>query len=505
MIVRQAGAQEATATAESSQAAPATAAASVPADDKSAAKTAPPAVNDAATLMAAYKREFAFLEAQKRELEGRLQAFRAKSQQAEQALKQKIASLERENVNMSQREDDLRSALNSAERKDEALTERNELLEMTYSQANSTLRNYRRGLEEVAEYQTGSDADKLGMLFNQAMLLLKDLGSVRKAHDKFFLQDGTEIDGEIVQLGNIAAYGVSSKGSGILIPAGGGRFKLWSLPSAPIAQGLATNQFPDLLQIFLYESKDKAVEERAEKTIIGIIDSGGIIGWVIVCLGVFAMILVVVRTVLLYLASANAKKITNHVFTLLDEARHAEAEAFCSQKKGPFARVLTETLRNAMAQREHIEDIISEALLHESGPLNRFGSTILVIASVSPLLGLLGTVTGMISTFDIITEFGTGDPKLLSSGISVALVTTELGLIVAIPTVLLGTLLTSWSEGIKHDLEEAALRVSNVLLNTRDESIPPTSSTPGKTPNSTSTAGKGIELGKGEQVLAPTS
>ncbi|MEM1082143.1 MAG: MotA/TolQ/ExbB proton channel family protein, partial [Pseudomonadota bacterium] len=93
--------------------------------------------------------------------------------------------------------------------------------------------------------------------------------------------------------------------------------------------------------------------------------------------------------------------------------------------------------------------------------LNRFGAFILVIAAVSPLLGLLGTVTGMISTFDVITEFGTGDPKLLSGGISIALVTTELGLIVAIPMLLVGNLLSGWAEGIKDNMEKATLRIIN--------------------------------------------
>ena len=68
----------------------------------------------------------------------------------------------------------------------------------------------------------------------------------------------------------------------------------------------------------------------------------------------------------------------------------------------------------------------------------------------------------MITTFDVITEFGTGDPKLLSGGISTALVTTELGLIVAIPTLIVGNLLSAWSNRIKDNMEKAALRVTNI-------------------------------------------
>ena len=133
----------------------------------------------------------------------------------------------------------------------------------------------------------------------------------------------------------------------------------------------------------------------------------------------------------------------------------------CKKRKGSTSRVVSAALRNLDRDREHLEDIISEAILHESSHLNRFGSMIMVIAAVAPLLGLLGTVTGMISTFDIITEFGTGDPKLLSGGISIALITTEVGLAVAIPALLFGNLLSGWAEGIKDDMEKAALRIIN--------------------------------------------
>ena len=82
---------------------------------------------------------------------------------------------------------------------------------------------------------------------------------------------------------------------------------------------------------------------------------------------------------------------------------------------------------------------------------------------MAPLLGLLGTVTGMIATFDAITEVGTGDPRTLAGGISEALITTELGLIVAIPTLLLGNFLSGVGERFKRRLEIAALSIQNRL------------------------------------------
>jgi biopolymer transport protein ExbB len=130
--------------------------------------------------------------------------------------------------------------------------------------------------------------------------------------------------------------------------------------------------------------------------------------------------------------------------------------------------VVTAALRNLDREREHLEDIISESILHESTRLNRFGPMIMMIAGVAPLLGLLGTVTGMIQTFDVITEFGTSDPKLLAGGIAVALVTTEPGLLVAIPCLLFGNLLSGWADRIKDDMEKGALKVINLFQEQRD-------------------------------------
>ena len=92
---------------------------------------------------------------------------------------------------------------------------------------------------------------------------------------------------------------------------------------------------------------------------------------------------------------------------------------------------------------------IRERLLSESRELiNDNMNVIATCVALCPLLGLLGTVTGMIATFDIITEFGTGDPKMLSGGISTALITTQLGLIVAIPAVLLGNAMASRTDKV---------------------------------------------------------
>ena len=97
---------------------------------------------------------------------------------------------------------------------------------------------------------------------------------------------------------------------------------------------------------------------------------------------------------------------------------------------------------------------MDDAILKELPDLERGLSTIKVLAAISPMLGLLGTVTGMIETFQAITLFGTGDPKMMAGGISQALITTVLGLVSAIPLILLHSVASGRSKAVIEILEE---------------------------------------------------
>jgi biopolymer transport protein ExbB len=122
-----------------------------------------------------------------------------------------------------------------------------------------------------------------------------------------------------------------------------------------------------------------------------------------------------------------------------------------------LGRVMEVFLANQGDDTETLELKLDEAVMRETPRLERGLSTIKVFAAVAPLLGLLGTVTGMINTFQRITLFGTGDPKLMAGGISEALVTTMLGLVTAIPLVLLHSLLTSKSNTLIAVLDEQSV------------------------------------------------
>ena len=412
-------------------------------------------------LQVAYQKEYAFLEAQVRELQARLNEFDAESKKAERGKEAEIDKAEGEFIDLQSRGERINNLLTEAERQVSAVEDSRSTLEATFLQAGSTLEPYDLPELRSEEYLASPDGTKIEILLRRTLDLLGGLGKRRQAEGSFFLQDGTEVQGTVVNIGNIASYGVSGDRGGALAPAGENQLKVWSNSSPATALALARGESPAVLEIFLYESTQKAIEEKAGKTLLSVINSGGTIAWIIVGLGVLAVLLIVLRIVFLRSASASTGKVDQAVGELVELGKLDDALKACKRLKGSAARVVASAVRNLNREREHIEDIVSEQILHESAHLNRFGTFIIVIAAVAPLLGLLGTVTGMISTFDIITEFGTGDPKLLSSGISIALVTTEVGLAVAIPALIFGNLLSGWAESIKDDMEKAALHVMN--------------------------------------------
>jgi biopolymer transport protein ExbB len=431
-----------------------------PAEDAAAPKAIDPS-EAMDRLEAAYQKEYAFLEAQLRDLRDRRTRFEEDAREAETSKEAQIHRTEAEWIGLQGRTERIQDLLQEADRELESVEDARTTLEATFLQADSTLEPYAVPELKSDSYLNAPDGDRISKVLGHALRLLADSGKLRESTGSYFLRDGTEVEGRILRLGNVAAFGFSAQGGGALAPAGDGRLKVWADPAAETTAALESGRVPTQLGLFLYESEAKAIEEKQGKTLLSVINSGGTIAWIIAALGVFAGVLIMLRAFFLRGASASTEKIVGEVGNLVRKGEINAALESCKKFKGATARVVAAAVRNLERDRDHLEDIISESILHESAHLNRFGSIILVIAAVSPLLGLLGTVTGMITTFDIITEFGTGDPKLLSGGISIALVTTEIGLAVAIPALLLGNVLSGWAESIKDDMEKGALRVIN--------------------------------------------
>lgn len=170
------------------------------------------------------------------------------------------------------------------------------------------------------------------------------------------------------------------------------------------------------------------------------IDQGGVIGYIILLLGVSGLIIVLVRMVDLI-------KVGSQVSNQLDNLDKVDED-------NPLGRVMAVSKDRSVQDIESYELLIDEAVIREIPTLEKGQSLIKLLAAVAPLLGLLGTVTGMIETFQSISLFGTGDPKLMAGGISQALVTTMLGLTVAIPLLFLHSLITTRSKQLIQILDE---------------------------------------------------
>jgi biopolymer transport protein ExbB len=171
------------------------------------------------------------------------------------------------------------------------------------------------------------------------------------------------------------------------------------------------------------------------------IEQGGTVGYVIIALGLIALLLSAERWLSLMLVESKVKR----------QLKSDEVS-----DNNPLGRVLMAKEKHKDLGTEGLELKLGEAILKEVPSLTRSITFIKIISVVAPLLGLLGTVTGMIITFQAITLFGTGDPKLMAGGISSALMTTVLGLVVAIPTVMLYTWLNTKSKNVLHILQEQA-------------------------------------------------
>ena len=140
-----------------------------------------------------------------------------------------------------------------------------------------------------------------------------------------------------------------------------------------------------------------------------------------------------------------------------------EAIASCDSLKHPVGVVMSESLTGYHKGADMVEDMIYERMISVQEKLRKWLPFIAVTAAIAPLLGLLGTVSGMIGTFNVISVAGTGDPKPMAGGISEALVTTFFGLVVAIPALLLHSLLSRRSQGIVQTTEKLGLRIVNSI------------------------------------------
>jgi biopolymer transport protein ExbB len=302
-------------------------------------------------------------------------------------------------------------------------------------------------LDSIAQSRKLPTLDHLEDLWYQLQHEMTHSGDVVRFRAPVVLPDGNHEDREVVRIGVFSAI---SDGEFLVYnppKEGASEGSLALLPRQPGGRFLrAADDFEEET-----EGVEDAPIDPSRGSILGLlvqepttrerVDQGGLVGYTIILLGVLGGALAIWRFVVLLGVGARVR---------------AQAQQRRGSGDNPLGRVMQVYEANPDADTETLELRLDEVVMREMPALERGLTTIRVISVVAPLLGLLGTVTGMIKTFQVITLFGTGDPKMMAAGIAEALVTTMLGLIVAIPLTFLHSLVSDRSKAVMEVLDEQA-------------------------------------------------
>ena len=286
--------------------------------------------------------------------------------------------------------------------------------------------------------------DDMNQLLYAALEELSQQGRVVRFDARVTQPDGTLTDASVVRVG---AFTASSEGRFLSFTDDARNLVI--LPRQPPASLRAVAS--DLQQAT--DGQARAIVDPSRGAIMSLlvdapdlverIEQGGMIGYLIILIGVFGVLFAISRGIAL---AVHMRRV-----------RHQKQDIEHPKANNALGRIAKVYHEHADMDPESREDRVHEAISEELPNLNWGLNMLRVLAAVAPLLGLLGTVTGMIQTFQAITLFGTGDPRMMAGGISQALVTTALGLSAAIPILLLLTVARSYSTRIRQIVEEQSL------------------------------------------------
>ena len=297
------------------------------------------------------------------------------------------------------------------------------------------------GLIEKAA--TGTDLPTIEEISGLWLTIMDEMNESRKITSfeaEILRPDGTP---DTIQLTRVGDFNIVSEGRYFTYDESG---KISELSKQP--PGRFTSTIDDLIEAdsgeIVYFGMDPSRGQLLSvyvdtPSLMDRIHQGRLIGYITIFMGFVGVLVALERIFYFIRVGAKVRK---------------QAKEETPNPDNPLGRVLLVYHENEDVDVETLELKLDEAILKETPALERLLTPIKLISAVAPLLGLLGTVTGMIVTFQAITLFGTGDPKLMAGGISQALVTTVLGLTVAIPTLLLYSVVSGMSKSIVHVLEE---------------------------------------------------
>lgn len=268
---------------------------------------------------------------------------------------------------------------------------------------------------------------------------------------------------------------------------------------APFADPLLTEQLRGLLQegkgLLPFDASlgNARKIEATKETVWEHIQKGGAVIWPILAMAALILSFSLIKWIRLSLVRLPKRRILDRLLAAVRVEPESAVSEQLQRLRGPAGRIL----RAGWSRRGASKDVVEEAMFAEMLELrfsyNRGLPFIAVGAACAPLLGLLGTVTGIIATFKLITVFGSGDVKMLSAGISEALITTEFGLLVAIPSLLLHAFLSRKARALVEKLEQLAIAFLGALGERQPAPAAPTPPAPRKDAPDASQTNSGLE------------
>lgn len=395
------------------------------------------------TLDAARRREAAVLRQERDDLQRALDEARTSATKAQRALEVDIERLGTELVRLETDNAGREQSLPARERaRSQGAQERH--LGDLMAQMGSWLEL--RGRESVPH----AEPEHLPALVGAVMDEARRTGSLRfEAGAAYFASDGQRRTGDVLHVGTVAAVHADGRAPLIHTPEG--------LYEVPGLQGERVRVGPGERVRVLLQDPKALVDAHAfvDPGWRGHMETGGPLMWVLLGFAVLAGMVAIERTLVLAWVASRWRSAVRRIEALRGVEPRARREQLRSER-GVVSRAMVIVAEADPPQT--VEDRATQALVALRELLFRRLSLLSICAAVAPLTGLLGTVTGMISTFSVVTTKGTSDPQLLAGGISEALLTTQFGLAIAIPTVIVHALLGRGARRVLASAEQTVLR-----------------------------------------------
>ncbi|TVP74958.1 MAG: hypothetical protein EA353_14750, partial [Puniceicoccaceae bacterium] len=423
------------------------------------------AMTELADLRASIREEKIPLARERRELEAQVRSLRAEAEAARSRVDNADVRLDQLRAQISGREEELRYVANLLDEYLRGMQARVHVSEVALYEERI------RGILDSAETR-GNEATAV-----VSLAAALDLGSERLRtisggsifEGQAVLPNGRFETGTFVLAGPLA-YFANDSASGLVLRGESLRPAVETIANQDIAAAVASLKAGGRANFPVDSTLGNArAIEQTRTGLIGHIKKGGI--WIIPILG-FAFVSLVIaafKALELYSIRMPQDASVHKLLDLLGQGKNEEAKQLAAQLPGPGGKMLQLGVRHANDSVALVEEICIEKVIETQPKTQRLLAFIATTAAVSPLLGLLGTVTGMITTFELITIFGTGDARNLSSGISEALVTTEFGLIVAIPALIFHAVLSRKANSLLATMEKHAITFTNGLKITREQ------------------------------------